>query len=415
MSNIEFTGERVIPGQVDVDLWNEHLSRYAYASRYAAGRRVLDAGCGAGYGTDLLATEAAQAVGIDVSPDAVRHSFDTYRSALWVAASAAQLPFAPATFDLVVCFEVIEHIADWQELIREAKRVLAPDGIFIVSTPNKSFYAESRAEHGPNPYHEHEFEYAEFRDALRAVFPRVDVVLQNHSAAIVFQSERPGAAQAQLTGSGDPEAAHFYLAICSEQPVDVPALVYVPRAANLLKDRAEHIRRLELELSRKNEWLSKTQEEHAELVKLHASQTRELQASNAWALETDAKLRATLDRVATLQAELAEHQRTALQVAQQYENELKSAQGEVEARTRWAFALDSELKQRVHEIQAQTAELARCVALLDQAEATVVERTNWALDLQRQLELAQAQIASARSSRWVKLGRIIHVGPELNS
>ena len=51
----EFTGERVIPGQVDVDLLNEHLARYAFAARLARGKRVLDAGCGAGYGSAELA------------------------------------------------------------------------------------------------------------------------------------------------------------------------------------------------------------------------------------------------------------------------------------------------------------------------------------------------------------------------
>jgi DNA repair exonuclease SbcCD ATPase subunit len=122
-----------------------------------------------------------------------------------------------------------------------------------------------------------------------------------------------------------------------------------------------------------------------------------------------------LDRVATLQAELAEHQRAALETAQRYESELESAHAELEARTRWALGLDSELQQRAHELHAQMAELARCVALLDRAEATVVERSNWALDLQRQLDHAHAQLARARSSRWVKLGRMIHVGPELNS
>ena len=411
MSNTEFTGERVIPGHVDVDLWNEHISRYMYASRYATNGRVLDAGCGVGYGTDLLSAEATLAVGIDVAPDAVRLSFDKYRKPRWAAASAAHLPFGPATFDLVVCFEVIEHIPDWQQLISEARRVLAPNGIFIVSTPNKSFYAQARAKAGPNPYHHHEFEYAEFREALATVFPEVQIVLQNHSAAMLFEGEQRGPAQAQLDGSSDPEAANFYIAICSERPIELPAFVYVPRAANLLKERSEHIERLESELATKNEWLAKAREEHAQLVAIHASQTRELEASNAWAQETDTRLRATLDRVATLQEELEEQQRAALEVAQQYETALKSAHGELEARTRWATSLDAE----VHELQAQSAELARCVALLDHAEATVVERTNWALDLQRQLERAQAQLASARSSRWVKLGRMIHVGPELHS
>ena len=63
----EFTGERVIPGQVDVDLLNEHLARYSFAARLARGKRVLDAGCGAGYGSAELARSAESVVGVDVA------------------------------------------------------------------------------------------------------------------------------------------------------------------------------------------------------------------------------------------------------------------------------------------------------------------------------------------------------------
>ena len=62
-SLIEFTGERVVPGQVDADLWNEHLARYAFAAPLAPGKRVLDAGCGSGYGSAELARTARTVVG----------------------------------------------------------------------------------------------------------------------------------------------------------------------------------------------------------------------------------------------------------------------------------------------------------------------------------------------------------------
>ena len=67
----EFTGERVIPGQVDADLLNEHLARYAFAARLCRGKQVLDAGCGAGYGSAELARTAAGVLGIDRSAEAV--------------------------------------------------------------------------------------------------------------------------------------------------------------------------------------------------------------------------------------------------------------------------------------------------------------------------------------------------------
>ena len=73
-------------------------------------------------------------------------------------------------FDLVTAFEVIEHLAAWRDLLSEARRVLAPGGLFLVSTPNRLYYADSRRLDGPNPYHVHEFEFEEFDAALREFF-----------------------------------------------------------------------------------------------------------------------------------------------------------------------------------------------------------------------------------------------------
>src|SRR5947209_10327949 len=75
----EFTGERVIPGEVDVDLLNEHIARYAFAARLAHGKRVLDAGCGAGYGSAELAHTAQSVIGMDISAEAVEFARANYR------------------------------------------------------------------------------------------------------------------------------------------------------------------------------------------------------------------------------------------------------------------------------------------------------------------------------------------------
>ncbi len=88
---LEFTGERVVPGQVDADLWNEHLARYLFAGRLARRRRVLDIGCGAGYGSSELAhTTAASVTGLDISPEAVALARSSYDAAnlQFLAASA---------------------------------------------------------------------------------------------------------------------------------------------------------------------------------------------------------------------------------------------------------------------------------------------------------------------------------------
>ena len=154
------------------------LQRMEPASQFSmlAADRLWTAGIG-GIGTAVTGTDiSAEAVSMHVNGMAPGLAF-------------LQLPARrclSAAFDLVVAFEVIEHLDRWQELLAEANRVLKSSGVLLVSTPNRDYYAESRGEAGPNPFHRHEFDYDEFRRLLEAVFPYVRIWTQNHAEAIVF-------------------------------------------------------------------------------------------------------------------------------------------------------------------------------------------------------------------------------------
>ncbi len=127
----EFTGERVIPGLVHPDLWAEHIARYAFAARFASGDRVLDAGCGTGYGCAQLAPRASLVAGIDIASDAIEYArqHSAPQNVRYTQASATAIPFAAGAFHLVTAFEVIEHLADWRGLLAEARRVLDAEGL----------------------------------------------------------------------------------------------------------------------------------------------------------------------------------------------------------------------------------------------------------------------------------------------
>jgi SAM-dependent methyltransferase len=309
---IEFTGERVIPGQVDADLWAEHVSRYAFAARWASGARVLDIGCGAGYGTAELAAPARIAIGIDLSPDATTHARAAYPFAniQFVPASATALPFADGTFHLITAFEVIEHLADWRLLLGEARRLLHPNGIFLVSTPNQNYYTESRGQSGPNPFHTHEFEYDEFQSALTEFFPHAAVLLQNHLEAFGFYRE--GASpyiQGRLDGvRGAPQEAHFFLGVCSLRNTPPPGgYLFVHQGSNVLREREKHIASLQQEIAEVRAQFTALHHAHDEL-------TRHLGEQNEWALRTVEELRVARDRIQVVQNELDERTRWALKL-----------------------------------------------------------------------------------------------------
>ena len=325
---IEFTGERVVPGQVDADLWAEHLSRYAFASRWATGARILDIGCGAGYGTAELAGPARLAIGIDLSPEATAHARAAYPlpQIRFVPASATALPFADASFHLITAFEVIEHLEDWRSLLAEARRVLHPNGIFLVSTPNKQYYTESRGSTGPNPFHTHEFEYEEFETALSEFFPCSTVLLQNHLEAFAFYGGGADAGpnpepnsgvnpavnphvQGRLDGvRGTPHDAHFFLGVCLLQNTPPPGgYLFVHQGSNVLREREKHIASLERELAEARAQFTAMHRAHDELT-LH------LEEQNQWALRTGKELAAANERIRVVQNELEDRTRWALQL-----------------------------------------------------------------------------------------------------
>lgn len=411
----EFTGERVIPGAVNDDLWAEHVARYAFAANYAHGGKTLDMGCGTGYGLAELASTSKAAIGIDVSTEAITHARGSYPAAniSYLRASASALPFPNATFHLITAFEVIEHLEDWPALIKEARRVLRPDGFFLVSTPNRLYYTASRGIEGPNPFHVHEFSFAEFRDALLGSFPQVVVLQQNRTEAFAFSTvDQSGRFDIRAEPrAADPDQAHFFVAVCAiERQPEARNFLYLPSVSNLLREREQHIDLLQHQLRATEETLAGVQDDHANLVKLHERQTAELEEHNRWAQKVEADWRAALHRIAQVQEELKTEQNAGRQMAEAYAAKVSQLEEENRARAQWALDTEARLS---GELARKVDELAEAVRLLDLAEATVVERTAWAQDLAKRLEFLEAQMRMIRESRWIRMGRAVGVGPRV--
>jgi ubiquinone/menaquinone biosynthesis C-methylase UbiE len=405
----EFTGERVIPGHVNDDLWAEHVARYAFAARLASGARVLDSGCGTGYGVNELAGSAAWVVGADIASEAIEYAreYAIQANTYYLRASATALPFPAHAFDVVIAFEVIEHLASWRELLSEARRVLSPGGLFLVSTPNRLYYADSRRLDGPNPYHVHEFEFEEFQSALREFFPHVAILFQNRVEAFAFHGHaRSADIEVRLdTATNEPANAHFFIGVCADQALpELQTFLYVPRAANVLREREEHIRLLDQELAQSKQWLDQSLADHHKLQEAHEEQTRHLEAQNRWAADLEQRLRDAQARIVQLQEESAA-------VAAGYARKVADLEQENREKTAWAVNMEARL---TADLAVRAEHLASAVRLLDAAETTVIERTHWAQRLEAELAQLQAQFAMIRQSRWVKLGRTVGLGPRVD-
>ena len=149
---MEFTGERFVPGTAG-RMKLEHLQRYALCRGLVRGKRVLDIATGEGYGAAMLCGPASRVIGVDVAADAILHARAKYRAANvhFVVGACEAIPLPAGSIDVIVSFETIEHLVDHDAMMREFRRVLAPGGLAIISSPEKHTYAERKT---PNPFHE---------------------------------------------------------------------------------------------------------------------------------------------------------------------------------------------------------------------------------------------------------------------
>jgi ubiquinone/menaquinone biosynthesis C-methylase UbiE len=187
---VEEVPERYVPGLMRGQLVEaEHLGRYLWAGQIAAGKRVLDAGCGMAYGCRILSeASASQVDGIDIAPSILDAARPTVPENCHLqVGDVRSLPFANDAFDLVVCFEVLSHVDEPDRVLAELARVLSADGVLIVSSPNRERYPAG------NPHHIQELTPAELQTALAPHFGQIRLApQQSWNAAVIGGGGTPG-------------------------------------------------------------------------------------------------------------------------------------------------------------------------------------------------------------------------------
>ena len=447
--------ERFVPSRHGALMTHEHSHRYALAAALLRGARVLDLGSGSGYGARLLRDAGARVTGLDLDAAAVRLAAPAVR------ASAECLPFADASFDAVVCFEMIEHVPRPERVADEIARVLGRNGIALVSTPDRSIYTDRAGNR--NSYHLREMTRAEFAALLTARFPAM---------ALYGQSVWSGSWLAQLDEAGeapDARSRRVQVVAMAADP-DVPRAPWVdPASAGfptplylvaLCARSAASLQRYSRRVGVDNVLHDREQRligEHFQMAETLARRDREIEAHAAHTRNVEALARRAEERVVALEKHIVNLERMLAERASRdtaLEEHVTNVESVVAERTARVGGLEDhvanlaaiieERRTRVHGLEAHVEGLEALLGqretrveglgkhaqnlevLLRRAEergATLDERLRegderlalahaQTLDLRAALEQERAALAAARerisalrATRWFRLGQ----------
>jgi len=372
-------GERLVPGgEGHEQMVYEHLHRYFVACELAVGRRVLDIACGEGYGTNLLARRAERVVGMDLSRKAVWHATQRYRrpNLRFKIGDGQRIPAEDQAFDLVVSFETIEHLPQPELFLSEVKRVLAPGGILVISSPDRAIYTERIG--NMNAFHCSEMYHDDFLALLRTRFAQVAggrqrlvagsyISLDQHLSPVLYGTYRGNFTTASFH-EGTNEGVYSF-AVCSDHALPALRLGVLEnwRQSEFIWDwweRAGDTRRRLEELER-------------ETTRLRAESTElEGRIGDAW--REDERLKALW-----LEAQRSAHER---------EHALEESKGHLDV----ALRERSEAGARIAQLEERLAKAPEH-ARVDGLESELAKRLAWAHSLELELRKAQTDFLSARA------------------
>lgn len=312
---LTFDGERFVPG-AGVEITYDHWLRYHFARQLTQGKRVLDIACGEGYGAAYLAGNAERVHAFDRNPKAVAHARAKYGAAKNLDFKQAEFDAYLASvedgaFDVVTCFEFIEHIPEEAQgkLLAEIRRVLAKGGVALISTPDKLLYTDQT--HNRNEFHIRELYRDEFEELLGRHFPHARLLDQaTFTGSSIFERDAQHGLLAQMSwtdliklkGSCKPglrAAGKYLVAVVSDSPVDK-----LPLQTMVLLDPAKKL--IGEELYSTQVELDRLKRKQAEDDRADAELRRSELELRAQVREQARELEAARQKSARLEAELAE-------------------------------------------------------------------------------------------------------------
>ncbi len=290
---MEFTGERFIPDFCKGEIVDEHMLRYMFAKQFVEGAVVLDAACGEGYGSNILSEAAKRVYAVDISHDAIKNAKQKYHkdNLQFIENSIAEISLGSNTIDMAVSFETIEHVGSeiQEKFLSEVKRLLKPNGTFLISTPNKAVYSDLY--HYSNEFHVKEFYYEEFITFLKKYFKNVVVLHQSNAIMSVIYPAKDGSLN--FWNKENLEEVKYVIAVCSDEEIaeDYFGVAKFYSGSKLSKlnkrilelqdaeeERNKHIAKLDKQI----EQLQKLIEEKDDSNNLAKFQINSIYQSNGW-------------------------------------------------------------------------------------------------------------------------------------
>jgi O-antigen biosynthesis protein len=421
--SLELSGERYTSAEV-VEVKHEHYHRYFFALQFCDKKKVLDVASGEGYGSALLGTVAQQVLGIDLSPAAVARASRNYGSerVSFSVGDYAAISLSDVSVDIVVSFATLEHVADLAKFFCEIKRILRPDGMLVISTPNAKFY--KNLGRGPKPSQVKELDANEFRAILREHFPNCRLLGQRSviGSAIApdssFLSDRDRQQSFRASDSGEYSVQEgigppmHFIAVASETALpeirhglldDRP---FLNNLYDLLEKRAIAIREIEQllqvtvtsrdELQEQLRVAATSRVELQEQLRVTATSRDDLQERLRVAATSRDNIQEQLRVAATSRVELQEQLRVAATSRVELQDNLRIRESELSE-------FDKRLSQLSRELQSRDDELARLRVLV----AQIYSSGSWRMTLPFRF---LRQITGAIRRRSVLLAKRLGVG-----
>ena len=370
---MEFSGERYLPEMnIDSEISIFHRQRYESILSICAGKNVVDAACGEGYGSSFIAEKAACVIGIDISHEAIENAKGKYQkeNLHYYEASVERIPVEDNWADVFVSYETIEHVTEdiQRKFLKEIRRILKKDGILIMSSPDKRNYSDIPQFH--NEFHVHELYFEEFDALLKRYFPNRKYYYQGMFCnSYIFGKEQgiSGREKKLILRESDQTRSEYLIAVCGKRKgeADISSVIY--DASNmyyLLKDEVLQLK-----------------ERLGEPGKIIEQKENYIGEQREKILEMEKELREANGVIEQKENYIGEQREKILEV----EKELQEANGVIEQKENYI----GEQREKILEVEK---ELREANGVIEQKENYIGEQREKILEVEKELSEANGVI-----------------------